>query len=386
MAYVFKTGIDLNKNPISNGKFKEVDNMPATSFNGHIVNYSNNLFIFFDGAWYPYISYPIGKLKSLAYNDVYGEVDLYNYNKSITAFLDLSKFKYTVSRKNQGSVTLTENQQRYIFSELYSQNQKVLDLYPGDVFEFEILAPFAYSRIRFFTFGLASLKSPFNITITAIKTSSLSFDAEELNSKVIFKEDNYLAGSNNSALSLGRVALGSDFVQWGEVLGSRFQKLRVKISLSENTVDTASFFGFGAYGNSDVNRVYRWDYLGNMITLNNVVSKEQINFDINTIEPTQTGSSVEKTSTWIWQYFAQSIAWLRDKLLLANKNAKFNTMEASTISNSAFEVVSSLPTTNLKIGRQVFYNGKPAYFNGVAWVDAIGNIVEIVEIDEEITE
>lgn len=373
MVKDFKTGINLNGNYISNGRFEIVESLSNTTFDGRIVEYKNNLYVFFNGAWFPYISYPVGKLKSLAYNDVYGEVDLYNYNKSITAFLDLNKFKYTISRKNRESYTLTEQQQRHIFSELYSQ--KVLDLYPGDSFEFDILPPFNYSRIRFFSFGLSGLYNTFTITITAIRTTSVSFDSEEVDSRIIFAENNYFAGSGQSALSLGRVMQGKEYVQWGRTIGAPFQILRVKISVPENSTEAGAFYGFGVYGNSDVNRVFKWDYLGNMITLKSLISKEIINFDTNTIEPTQTGQAVEKTSTWLWQYFAQSLGWLRDKLLISNKNAKFNAMEASTITNSAFEVVSSLPTTNLKIGRQVFYNGKPAYYNGSAWVDAMGNVI-----------
>lgn len=39
-----------------------------------------------------------------------------------------------------------------------------------------------------------------------------------------------------------------------------------------------------------------------------VKSTETVNFDVN-IKPTQTGT-VAKTSDWLWQYYAQSIAWL----------------------------------------------------------------------------
>lgn len=57
-----------------------------------------------------------------------------------------------------------------------------------------------------------------------------------------------------------------------------------------------------------------------------VKSKEVINFDINNIEPTQTGS-VTKTSTWLWQYLVQGVNWLRKNYLPAS------TLDTKTISD-----------------------------------------------------
>lgn len=45
-----------------------------------------------------------------------------------------------------------------------------------------------------------------------------------------------------------------------------------------------------------------------------VNSKELINFDVNNIEPTQTGNAVTKTSKWLWQYLVQGVNWLRAKI------------------------------------------------------------------------
>lgn len=44
-----------------------------------------------------------------------------------------------------------------------------------------------------------------------------------------------------------------------------------------------------------------------------VISDETINFDAS-IEPTQTGTSVVKTSTWLWQYLAQAVKWSRTQI------------------------------------------------------------------------
>lgn len=55
-------------------------------------------------------------------------------------------------------------------------------------------------------------------------------------------------------------------------------------------------------------KLYTYDAYKNAYFPSSVVSKERVNFDAN-IEPTQTGI-VAKTSVWLWQYYAQSIAWL----------------------------------------------------------------------------
>nr|DAL29219.1 MAG TPA_asm: hypothetical protein [Caudoviricetes sp.] len=55
-------------------------------------------------------------------------------------------------------------------------------------------------------------------------------------------------------------------------------------------------------------KLYTYDAYKNAYFPSSVVSKEIVNFDAN-IKPTQTGT-VAKTSNWLWQYYAQSIAWL----------------------------------------------------------------------------
>lgn len=61
------------------------------------------------------------------------------------------------------------------------------------------------------------------------------------------------------------------------------------------------------------NHLYTYDWKQNALFPAKVQSKEVINFDINNIEPTQTGT-VSKTSTWLWQYLIQGINWLKVKL------------------------------------------------------------------------
>lgn len=69
-------------------------------------------------------------------------------------------------------------------------------------------------------------------------------------------------------------------------------------------------------------RMYYYDINKNSYFEGSVQSKQIINFDVNNIEPTQTGSSVSKTSTWLWQYLVQGVNWLRAKL--ANGSMSLN--------------------------------------------------------------
>lgn len=57
-----------------------------------------------------------------------------------------------------------------------------------------------------------------------------------------------------------------------------------------------------------------------------VNSNEFINFNVNNIEPTQTGN-LTKTSTWLWQYLVQGVNWLRKNHLPAS------TLDTKTISD-----------------------------------------------------
>lgn len=94
------------------------------------------------------------------------------------------------------------------------------------------------------------------------------------------------------------------------------------------------FFGDGRYNLpsnlATNNRLYTYDWQKNAYFPAKVQSNEIINFDVNNIEPTQTGSAVTKTSTWLWQYLVQGINWLKANKFsgsyddLTNKPALFS--------------------------------------------------------------
>ena len=100
------------------------------------------------------------------------------------------------------------------------------------------------------------------------------------------------------------------------------------------------FFGLGHYINPSNlainNHLYSYDWLQNALFPAKVESKELINFNINNIEPTQTGSSVTKTSTWLWQYLVQAVNWLKaNDVRLSAYNTKVAALEQADSDNNA---------------------------------------------------
>ena len=87
-----------------------------------------------------------------------------------------------------------------------------------------------------------------------------------------------------------------------------------------------------AYG-----RMYHYDINKKSYFDGAVSSKELINFDVNNIEPTQTGSSVSKTSTWLWQYLVQAVNWLKaNNVRLSAYNTKVAALEQADSDNNAY--------------------------------------------------
>lgn len=90
-------------------------------------------------------------------------------------------------------------------------------------------------------------------------------------------------------------------------------------------------------------RMYHYDINKKSSFMGAVESKELINFDVNNIEPTQTGSSVSKTSTWLWQYLVQAVNWLKaNNVRLSAYNTKVAALEqADTDNNASIQSVST---------------------------------------------
>lgn len=117
--------------------------------------------------------------------------------------------------------------------------------------------------------------------------------------------------------------------EYDVVEGSQFAPLAVK---------SLRFFGtrhFTLPSNlATNNHLYSYDWKQNARFPATVESKEIINFDVNNIEPTQTGSSVSKTSTWLWQYLVQGVNWLKANKFSGSYNDLTNRPNLATVATS----------------------------------------------------
>ena len=99
------------------------------------------------------------------------------------------------------------------------------------------------------------------------------------------------------------------------------------------------------------NHLYSYDWRQNAKFPAKVESKEVINFDVNNIEPTQTGNNTSKTSTWLWQYLTQGVNWLRaNNVRLSAYNTKVAALEQADSDNNASIQSVSTDLTELSNG------------------------------------
>ena len=140
------------------------------------------------------------------------------------------------------------------------------------------------------------------LTVSASKTGSTDF-AELTNSRLT-------AFPGYSVLNFDTITVGNRT--------NNYDRLRLTFTSSgSNKVRGLLLQGLGLYGGvgwsapgnlAKIGTIYSFDEYGNVKFPATIKSTEIVNFDAN-IKPTQTGT-VAKTSDWLWQYYAQSIAWL----------------------------------------------------------------------------
>ena len=110
------------------------------------------------------------------------------------------------------------------------------------------------------------------------------------------------------------------------------------------------------------NHLYSYEWKQNAFFPKKVQSKEIINFDVNNIEPTQSGSNVSKTSTWLWQYLVQAVNWLKaNNVRLSAYNTKVAALEQAdsdnnTLSQSVRSDLTELSNGLAAVARSGSYN------------------------------
>lgn len=118
-------------------------------------------------------------------------------------------------------------------------------------------------------------------------------------------------------------------------------------------------------------RMYHYDINKNSYFDGSVNSKEIINFDVNNIEPTQTGSSVSKTSTWLWQYLVQAVNWLKaNNVRLSAYNTKVAALEQADTDNNA-------STQSVRTDLTELSNGLAAVATSGSYNDLIDNPTQL---------
>lgn len=130
--------------------------------------------------------------------------------------------------------------------------------------------------------------------------------------------DDYIELTNSKLQAFpGYSVLNFDAIIFGNRT-NQYDRLRLTFTASgSDAVNGVVLVGLGLYGGvgwfapsnlAKIGTIYSFDEYGNVTFPSAVKSNETVNFDAN-IKPTQTGT-VTKTSNWLWQYYAQSIAWL----------------------------------------------------------------------------
>lgn len=134
------------------------------------------------------------------------------------------------------------------------------------------------------------------------------------------------------------------FIPTNTTSAAHFGIVRVTFSVVScsyaNTIPLYAIEWFGGYpaGRRNLESV---DRNKNVYFPKLVISNETINFDAS-IEPTQTGSAVNKTSTWMWQYLAQGIKWLRANF--ANYSLTTHNHTLSSLSEKSYNSLTDKPT------------------------------------------
>ena len=180
-----------------------------------------------------------------------------------------------------------------------------------------------------FSYGTASNRW---LTIRCLRKSQEDIDA---NYVTIVDKGNISGSTGLVFVNLGDIDMinfydkvvldmGYDVVGAGKGLTLKSLSMYATYSSPENYL--------AAYG-----RMYHYDINKKSYFDGAVSSKELINFNVNNIEPTQTGSSVSKTSTWLWQYLVQAVNWLKaNNVRLSAYNTKVAALEQADSDNNAY--------------------------------------------------
>ena len=171
-----------------------------------------------------------------------------------------------------------------------------------------------YKLSLWFLYGTASNRW---LTIRCLRKSQEDIDA---NYVTIVDKGNILGSTGLVFVNLGNIDMLNTYDK--VVLDIGYDVVGTGKGLSLMSLSMYATYSVPTNYLAKYDRMYHYDINKKSYFDGSVSSKEIINFDVNNIEPTQTGSSVSKTSTWLWQYLVQGVNWLRVKL--ANGSMSLN--------------------------------------------------------------
>lgn len=319
MGIKFLQNIDAERNKFEEAGFEVVNALPTTNlFVGRQVMYNGQLYVYNGRRWVnvnaPYeanLQWGGGH-----FSDGYSPIDaglIPALGANRIAFLPPENIDVEYSRDGGATWLEYDNIHKYKLSLTSNYNSR---LYIGNYIK-DNTQPTAdyqlrvtinagtqiYSIIRKIAINYSTKYSQ-NVILSVSASKRNSTDFTELTNSKLKAFPGY------SILNFNAIIIGD--------LGNYYNKLRLTFTNSgSNGTGGFVLFGVGLYGGvgwyapsnlAKIGTIYSFDEYANVTFPAAVKSTETVNFDVN-IKPTQTGT-VAKRSDWLWQYYAQSIAWL----------------------------------------------------------------------------
>lgn len=317
------TFFDLCKKLIKNGGMESVTSLPTTNnFEGREVNFKGTKYIYYNGAWVNqrdaeklggldsslYITNPKETVIGESSYEIYGENSLLSKSYIDNLYSPLmyaSPDNFTIEYSDDGEVFTEIEKTDPIYNIRFYSNSSYYIKFTTHPY-YRITVPFnATLPIRNVFYALV-LKG-FNYYIDRCLIEELQGEAWN----VIADER-----QNNYSPSYYAVEFKSHYLY--PEINSRYycQSLRVTLKgrhISNNTSYGVNGIALLSNYSRDLSGIRNYFRSANGILSSpfSLDSQETLNYDINNIKPTQTGT-VKKSSSWIWQYLVQSVNWLRD--------------------------------------------------------------------------
>lgn len=317
------TFFDLCQKLIKNGGMESVTSLPTTNnFEGREVNYKGTKYIYYNGAWVNQRdAEKLGGLDSSLYitnprETVIGESNYKIYDENqIPSENYIDTFYSPLIWASPDNFTIEYSDDGEIFTEIEKTDP---------VYNIRFYLNSSY-YIKFTTHPYYRITVPFNATVPirgmfyGLVLSGWNYYIdrcliEELQGEVW----NIIADEQQNNYTQGYYAVEfKSHYLYSQIDSSHYcQSLRVTLKgrhISNNT-------SYGVTGIALLSNYYKAlsgirNYFrptnGILTSPFSLDSQETLNYDVNNIKPTQTGT-VKKSSSWIWQYLVQSVNWLRD--------------------------------------------------------------------------